>query len=425
MAKITALTALTAPVDTDFMVIVDESTGVTKKMELQYLLVALDGDHLDIDFTPTYYTPVATPAEADDADDLAAHLYGIDQKLVGLTYANITGTTTFTAAQRYLDIDTALGAITGTLPSAATLGAGFHYIFKLADATAAFTLATNGAETIEGADSWVMTALNETLEIISDGTNWKVIRVDVKRTPQRARFLWKDADEIYINPGCYEIKGGQYPFVYWDSQLTFQGGSGGSNASSDDLTATGWHYIFIDDSAVDTNNSPLLTNACFRNETTAPTWTPAKNGWYTGLDRCIFAVYVTAANNIDDFEHSGDYMNYVAQKIDRAAAKCTTWTDVTLTLPAFAFSAQCTMYSINETGGLSSNLTSRWRTNGSSGVGHVVTRPDRASGEIIYSINSFRAMADSTFKIEVDTDTADDNVTLAIHTDGYYLPEGL
>lgn len=41
----------------------------------------VDGDHLDIDFTPTVYTPSTSPAEADNADDLAAHLSGIDQKL--------------------------------------------------------------------------------------------------------------------------------------------------------------------------------------------------------------------------------------------------------------------------------------------------------------------------------------------------------
>lgn len=39
----------------------------------------VDGDHLDIDFTPTNYTPATTPAEAANVDDLTAHLYGIDQ----------------------------------------------------------------------------------------------------------------------------------------------------------------------------------------------------------------------------------------------------------------------------------------------------------------------------------------------------------
>lgn len=40
----------------------------------------LDGDHLDVDFTPAEYTPDATPSEAADVDDLAAHLKGISDE---------------------------------------------------------------------------------------------------------------------------------------------------------------------------------------------------------------------------------------------------------------------------------------------------------------------------------------------------------
>lgn len=43
----------------------------------------VDGDQIDIDFTPSNYTPDATPSEASDVDDLAAHLYGIDNALAG------------------------------------------------------------------------------------------------------------------------------------------------------------------------------------------------------------------------------------------------------------------------------------------------------------------------------------------------------
>lgn len=41
----------------------------------------LNGDHLDIDFGPSNYTPDAGVAQANDADDLAAHLKGIDDAL--------------------------------------------------------------------------------------------------------------------------------------------------------------------------------------------------------------------------------------------------------------------------------------------------------------------------------------------------------
>lgn len=45
----------------------------------------VDGDKLDIDFTPSYYTPSTTPSEASSLDNLTAHLYGIDQELIGGT----------------------------------------------------------------------------------------------------------------------------------------------------------------------------------------------------------------------------------------------------------------------------------------------------------------------------------------------------
>ena len=38
----------------------------------------IDGDHLDIDYTPTNYAPDTSPAEAAHVDDLTAHLSGID-----------------------------------------------------------------------------------------------------------------------------------------------------------------------------------------------------------------------------------------------------------------------------------------------------------------------------------------------------------
>lgn len=41
----------------------------------------IDGDKLDIDWSPSNYTPSTTPTEADSADNLTAHLYGVDQVL--------------------------------------------------------------------------------------------------------------------------------------------------------------------------------------------------------------------------------------------------------------------------------------------------------------------------------------------------------
>jgi hypothetical protein len=62
----------------------------------------IDGDHLDIDFTPSNYTPATTPAEADNVDDLAAHLQGIDTVLGATgtgTLAGMTDTAITTPAE--------------------------------------------------------------------------------------------------------------------------------------------------------------------------------------------------------------------------------------------------------------------------------------------------------------------------------------
>ena len=41
----------------------------------------VDGDKLDIDWTPSNYTPTTSPSEADNVDNLTAHLAGIDAAL--------------------------------------------------------------------------------------------------------------------------------------------------------------------------------------------------------------------------------------------------------------------------------------------------------------------------------------------------------
>ena len=49
----------------------------------------IDGDQLDIDFTPSAYTPSVTPAEATSVDHLTAHLAGIDDAVAAATAARV------------------------------------------------------------------------------------------------------------------------------------------------------------------------------------------------------------------------------------------------------------------------------------------------------------------------------------------------
>jgi len=63
----------------------------------------VDGDTLDIDWTPTFYVPDASPTEALDVDDLTAHLKGIDTMLGSLVIS--PGSVTDNAVVRFNGVD--------------------------------------------------------------------------------------------------------------------------------------------------------------------------------------------------------------------------------------------------------------------------------------------------------------------------------
>jgi len=132
----------------------------------------IDGDHLDIDFTPANYTPNTDPAEAADVDDLAAHLKGVDTALgsdpildkaspgnIGLTAPGLirgkidtmtqAGTDTLTAAEVSGTIISNRGqseANTQTLPAAAE---GYNGLVTIATAgQGAFHFKAGGGDKI-------------------------------------------------------------------------------------------------------------------------------------------------------------------------------------------------------------------------------------------------------------------------------------
>ena len=167
-------------------------------------------------------------------------------------------------------------------------------------------LATIGATTIS-ANQWsTVGSMAETLT----GTELNILDElpSVRGYVQRPKFRWKDGDEIYIGAGAYHHSGTSEQVVYWNSELTFVLQSGGSNALSDDYGADGWHYIYLDDSAIVTQGAALLDADCFLNETTAPAWSVAKKGWYNGNDRCIFACYETGGAILSFYHDGSDYI---------------------------------------------------------------------------------------------------------------------
>ena len=87
----------------------------------------------------------------------------------------VTGTT-HTAADEHVilvDDDTAAAAVTVTLPTAATADTIYH--IKKIGSTANVTVDGNGAETIDGATTAVLTTQYESITIISDGSAWWIL----------------------------------------------------------------------------------------------------------------------------------------------------------------------------------------------------------------------------------------------------------
>lgn len=154
---------------------------------------------------------------------------------------------------------------------------------------------------------------------------------------------------VTISGGMWDHRGTTTRQVYTASQLSFTLGSGGSNAGSDNLTASALQYIYIDDSAVVSSGSDLLTATEFVNSTTAPTYSNAKCGWYNGLDRCIGAILTTAASVIVEFQvSSGGLMGYVAATSIVAYASAAAPTaaeslDLGATVPTFSTRARLSL----------------------------------------------------------------------------------
>ena len=180
-------------------------------------------------------------------------------------------------------------------------------------------------------------------------------------TKQSGCIRWKDADEIYIPGNLVDCDGKICP---WHTQLTFQAGSGGSNAASSNLGNNQFHYIYIDYSTVTSNTA--LTAANFLNSTTAPTYSDSKKGRYNGSDRCIGVIRTSGAGAILDFVWDVGYYEWM-DGIGEGAANLSDFTDMDLTSSVPNFGAMAVVLNLRfySTGaGGSYDVELSLRTNG-------------------------------------------------------------
>ena len=244
----------------------------------------------------------------------------------------------------------------------------------------------------------------------------------------RPLFTWADGNTITIGPGAYHHSGTSIQMVYWVSNITFNAGSDGSNAGSTgtqaDLSpvAPGWHYIYLDDSAIVTNASPLLVAACFLNSSTAPTWSATKSGWYNGLDRCIFAVYA-GDTAFDGWWHDGTFLVYLGDEVQHVTPQVVqdTFVDAEAACWGPAISQKfVTKWYINDSGGEVGGLY--WRMNGASNTtGHLIYI--NVLDDDWYPVPAI-IMTDSGQLIELKYVATDAN-TIDGWTDAWYLPRGM
>lgn len=156
----------------------------------------LDGDRLDIDYSPENYYPDTSPPEVTSEDHLSSHLAGLDNEIgecdqrwvdsseqrqdirdaldgyglpqlgVRTEYSNYTVTSEDA-------IILCNGTFTVTLPSAIGLDGQSFKIKNVG--TGVITVDGDNSEAIDGGSTAVMECQYEAIHIVSNGENWFIV----------------------------------------------------------------------------------------------------------------------------------------------------------------------------------------------------------------------------------------------------------
>ena len=229
----------------------------------------------------------------------------------------------------------------------------------------------------------------------------------------RPKFTYSTTSAILIDPGIYHHQGTTEQLVFWDTQLTFTFGSGGSNSDSIDLAVSDWFYLYLDDSAIVTMGAnTVLTNSEFVANITEPSWDVTDHAWMNGEDRCIGAFRTDGSSNLLEFNHDGDLFQFADEIADQTVVDIdATFTDINaLTIPKFATVA---IVKFTITGGIWS-----WRTNGQTGsTGHIISTN-------LANVLPERVITDNSGLIELKK-SAGGGDTVGCKTQGWEFPIGL
>ena len=239
---------------------------------------------------------------------------------------------------------------------------------------------------------------------------------------ERSLFAFASTTSITIGVGTYQSAGSSNRVVYWDSDLTFVFGSGGSNAASSNLTASAFHYLYIDDSSISGNE---LDETNFLNSTVAPTFSNSKRGWYNGNDRCICAFRTTAGSLLEEFfTDGGDYLSF-AQPFTAISTEVMTnaWEDVQLIAPNFVLKPRIQVR--HESGGGTGSVY--WKTKGATitdvNDGHNISGYF-ATGVPSRMISHDDVICNSSQVIEMGVDPSG-STTVTVLMKGWSFPKGM
>ncbi len=153
-------------------------------------------------------------------------------------------------------------------------------------------------------------------------------------TGQRMEMTFKDADELYINPGAYYIQNNANDpgLTFWSNAILTFAFSG--------LGASENQYLYADYSAIIAKDFGEVDATCFLNSNSAPTWDNDRQGWYSTDDLCIWGIPTNAASEIYPFVQIDNEVYYfefetIFDLMDGVDID-TSWLSYTADIPAFS-----------------------------------------------------------------------------------------
>lgn len=126
---------------------------------------------------------------AQDLRDFLVSVYGSRRQ------ATVSADTTIDLNYDVISVNASGGSRTITLPTASNNG-GKTYLIKKIDSTTNYVkVDANGSETIDGELSQFLLVQHQSLEVISDGTNWQILTGGYRNSPVR---IWEQTNNASL-----------------------------------------------------------------------------------------------------------------------------------------------------------------------------------------------------------------------------------